>query len=73
MDSRLQELINQVDHLIEALVAEEERRAAAMGRVAENHRRGAVNLVHYAELRGHDIRKMQNELSASGATSLTTT
>lgn len=73
MDSRLQELINQVDHLIEALVAEEERRAAAMGRVAENHRRGAVNLVHYAELRGHDIRKMQNELSAIGATRLTTT
>src|SRR5699024_4332860 len=73
VDSRLQELIDEVDGLIGALEAAETRRARAIGRVAENHRPGAVNLVHYAELRKHDIRKLQNELASIGATRLTTT
>ncbi|QGU05744.1 pyruvate kinase [Corynebacterium comes] len=73
MDSRLQELINEVDDLIKALEKSEEDKAGAIAKVAANHRLGAVNLVHYAELRRHDIRKMQNELASVGATRLTTT
>lgn len=73
MDDRLQELINEVDDLIKALETEEDRQAEAIAKVAENHRHGAANLVHYAELRRHDIRKVQNELASIGATRLTTT
>ncbi|RNE50013.1 pyruvate kinase [Corynebacterium alimapuense] len=73
MDARLQTLINDVDALIRTLLDEERRQAPAISKVAPSHRDGAVNLIHYAELRQHDIRALQAELSALGATRLTTT
>ena len=72
MEARLQELITEVDGLIDAVRAEESRASEAISRVAENHRDGAVNLVHYAELRQHDIRSVQGGLASIGATRLST-
>lgn len=72
MEARLQELITEVDRLIDAVRAEESRASEAISRVAENHRDGAVNLVHYAELRQHDIRSVQGGLASIGATRLST-
>ncbi|GAB3704033.1 pyruvate kinase [Corynebacterium nasicanis] len=72
MEARLQELITEVDGLIDAVRAEESRVAAEISRVAPNHRDGAVNLVHYAELRQHDIRTVQGGLASIGATRLST-
>lgn len=72
MEARLQELITEVDGLIDAVRAEEERSAEAISLVADNHRNGAVNLVHYAELRQHDIRAVQGGLASIGATRLST-
>ena len=72
MEARLQELITEVDGLIDAVRAEESRASEAISRVAENHRDGAVNLVHYAELRQHDIRAVQGGLASIGATRLST-
>lgn len=72
MEARLQELITEVDGLIAAVRAEESRASEAISRVAENHRDGAVNLVHYAELRQHDIRSVQGGLASIGATRLST-
>ncbi|NLP39090.1 MAG: pyruvate kinase [Corynebacterium pollutisoli] len=68
----MQELITEVDGLIDAVRAEESRASEAISRVAENHRDGAVNLVHYAELRQHDIRAVQGGLASIGATRLST-
>lgn len=72
MEARLQKLITEVDRLIDAVRAEESRASEAISRVAENHRDGAVNLVHYAELRQHDIRSVQGGLASIGATRLST-
>ena len=72
MEARLKELITEVDGLIDAVRAEESRASEAISRVAENHRDGAVNLVHYAELRQHDIRSVQGGLASIGATRLST-
>jgi len=72
VEARLQELITEVDGLIDAVRAEESRASEAISRVAENHRDGAVNLVHYAELRQHDIRSVQGGLASIGATRLST-
>ncbi len=73
MENRLQELIIQVDELIAALEREEEAQREAIDKVAENHRDGAVNLVHYSALRQRDIRPLQGGLASLGATRLTTT
>jgi pyruvate kinase len=72
VDARLQELITEVDGLIDCLKEVEEQVAPAIERVAENHRHGAVNLVHYAELRQHDVRAVQGGLASIGATRLST-
>ncbi len=72
MDARLQKLITEVDGLINCLQEVEKRVAPAIEKVAENHRRGAVNLVHYAELRQHDVRAIQGGLASIGATRLST-
>ena len=72
MEARLQTLITEVDGLIDALKAVEEKAAPHIERVADNHRHGAVNLVHYAELRQHDVRSVQGGLASIGATRLST-
>lgn len=73
MDARLTELIEDVDTLIAELEKAADEQSEAISRVAETHRHGARNLVHYLELRRHDIRRIQGGLAAIGATRLTTT
>lgn len=72
-ESRLQELITKVDRLIVDLNEDAKLHEEAIARVADTHRDGALNLVHYAALRQHDIRPIQGGLSSVGATRLTTT
>ena len=66
-------LIAELDGLLADLDASADEHARAIDAVAEGHRRGAVNLVHYAVLRRHDRRPLQNDLMDLGATSLATT
>jgi hypothetical protein len=53
-----------------ALGHAESIRAARIGAVQERHRYSAANLVHYTELRRHDIRELQAELAGQGLSSL---
>ena len=66
-------LIAELDGLLADLDASADEHTRAIDAVAEGHRRGAVNLVHYAVLRRHDRRPLQNDLMDLGATSLATT
>lgn len=66
-------LIAELDGLLADLDASADEHARAIDAVAEGHRRGAVNLVHYAVLRQRDRRPLQNDLMDLGATSLATT
>jgi pyruvate kinase len=69
----LELLIAELDGLLADLASTEAEHAWAIDAVAEGHRRGAVNLVHYTLLRQHDRRELQNDLMDLGATSLATT
>ena len=73
MPQSLIALIARLDRLLEDFVTAEVEHAEVIGAVAEQHRRGAVNLVHYTRLRQHDLRELQNDLMDIGATSLATT
>jgi pyruvate kinase len=72
MPQSLDTLIARLDGLLEDLVRAEAEHADVIDAVAEEHRRGAVNLVHYTTLRQHDRRELQNDLMDIGATSLAT-
>ncbi|MEQ6901792.1 pyruvate kinase [Nocardioides sp. YIM 152588] len=65
-------LAAQVDELTRALTKAEEANAPVIERCHPRHRAGAVNLVHYAELRRHDLRDLQGDLTDIGVTSLAT-
>ncbi len=54
----------------DAMLAAETTRAAAIAATHPAHRRSAANLVHYLELRQHDVRDLQARLAASGLSSL---
>ena len=54
------------DHLERA----ERRERRAIEAVHPDHRASAVNLVHYVELRRHDIRALQLDLASLGLSSL---
>jgi len=69
----LDALITRLDVLLEDLVLAEAEHVDVIDGVAEQHHRGAVNLVHYTRLRQHDLRELQNDLMDIGATSLATT
>jgi pyruvate kinase len=56
--------------LRDALLAAESRQIDAIARTHPAHRRSAVNLVHYVEMRQHDIRDLQDRLTALGLSSL---
>lgn len=66
----LRVLLEQVRLLRGAIVDAEARQAGEIGAVAARHRYSAANLVHYVELRRHDIRDLQVALSGHGLTSL---
>jgi pyruvate kinase len=69
----LDTIVAELDDLLAALDSAEAAHAEAIAQVAAEHRRGAVNLVHYTCLRQRDIRELQNDLLDLGATSLATT
>ncbi|AKK12102.1 pyruvate kinase [Corynebacterium uterequi] len=72
MEQYLRSLNEQIDSLIGALDAAEAANAEAIARTHPTNRVGAKNLVRYSELRRHDIRALQADLSSIGATRLTT-
>jgi pyruvate kinase len=69
----LGELIDRLDTLLGDFTLAQAEHAEAIAAVAEVHRAGAVNLVHYMILRRHDRRALQNDLIDIGVTSLATT
>jgi len=73
MPQSLDALIVALDTLLQDLARAETAHAELIGAVAQGHREGAVNLVHYTELRRHDRRELQNDLMDMGVTSLATT
>ena len=70
MSRSLDELIAELDELLADLDDAVAAHQGAIDAVAAVHRRGAVNLVRYAELRRHDRRDLQRDLMDVGATSL---
>ena len=54
----------------DAMLAAEAERAAEIAATHPAHRRSAANLVHYLELRHHDVRDLQARLAAAGLSSL---
>ena len=52
------------------LVAAEAAGIEAIEAAHPTHRRSAVNLVHYVELRNHDVRELQSRLASLGLSSL---
>ncbi len=73
MPQSLDALIASLDGVLEELADAEACQAESIAAVADQHRAGAVNLVHYAALRQHDRRELQNDLMDIGVTSLATT
>jgi pyruvate kinase len=63
-------LAEQVRELRDALLSAEVARSAEIARAHPSHRRSAANLVHYVELRNHDIRDLQTVLAVMGLSSL---
>ena len=70
---KLQETLDRLDSLIEEIREVEEAHREEIDQVAETHRDGAANLVHYTALRNRDIRRLQARLASIGATRLSTT
>ena len=62
MPESLDVLITRLDVLVAELVRAEAGHADVIDAVCPRHRRGAVNLVHYATLRQQDLRALQNDL-----------
>jgi pyruvate kinase len=73
MPQSLDALIARLDALLGDLMRAQVEHVDVIGAVAEAHRRGALNLVHYTRLRQHDLRELQNDLMDIGATSLSST
>ena len=63
-------VITEVLELRAALVAAEAARAADIAATHPRHRRSAANLIHYVELRQHDVRELQQRLAELGLSSL---
>jgi pyruvate kinase len=68
--SDLTALEAEVRDLRECLLAAEVTRAEEIAAAHPLHRRSAANLVHYVELRNHDIRDLQTRLALVGLSSL---
>jgi pyruvate kinase len=66
----LEGLAAEVRALRDALLGAERAHAEVIGATHPTHRRSAANLVHYVELRRHDIRHLQAQLTALGLSSL---
>ncbi|HSL74619.1 MAG TPA: pyruvate kinase [Ilumatobacteraceae bacterium] len=64
------DLADEVRRLRTAMLAAEAAHRERIEATQPRHRRSAANLVHYVELRRHDIRTLQSRLSAIGLSSL---
>jgi len=67
---KIRQLIKSVTLLRHKCLAFESKHAAEVAAVAAGHRRSARNLLHYLALRQHDIRRLQEDLSSLGLSSL---
>jgi pyruvate kinase len=65
--------VGRLDALLAALDRAEVEHAADIAAVAEVHRTGAVNLVHFTTMRQLDLRELQGDLMDVGITSLAAT
>ena len=63
-------LESRIRTLRDALLAAQLDRTADIAAAHPAHRRSAANLVHYVELRNHDIRELQTNLGLMGLSSL---
>ncbi|WP_298229448.1 pyruvate kinase [Gryllotalpicola sp.] len=68
--AELDALFADVSFLRQAILDAEVRNAAQIEAVRPNHRYSAANLIHYVELRRHDMRELQARLSDQGLSSL---
>ncbi len=66
-------LADQVDSLLADIERAERDAAEQIAACHPGNRAGAINLVHYAELRRHDLRDLQGDLMDIGVSSLATT
>lgn len=70
VDPHLIVLAMEVAELRAALLVAEDAHSDLIASTHPKHRRSAANLIHYVELRKHDLRKLQTELSVLGLSSL---
>ncbi len=63
-------LADDVRQLRDGMIAAETAHQDRLARVHPSHLRSAVNLIHYLELRRHDIRRLQGRLAEFGLSSL---
>jgi pyruvate kinase len=66
----LEALENDVRAVRDAMLVAESARAHSIAATHPSHRRSAANLVHYLELRQHDVRDLQARLATAGLSSL---
>jgi pyruvate kinase len=66
-------LTQQVESLLSDIDRAEKQAAVDIEACHPGNRAGAINLVHYAELRRHDLRELQGDLMDIGVSSLATT
>ncbi len=66
----LEALATDVSAVRDAMLVAESARAGDIAATHPSHRRSAANLVHYLELRQHDVRDLQARLAAVGLSSL---
>jgi len=65
-------LVDRLETILTGLEVAEQMHRTEIDAVAPEHRRGALNLVHYTALRQQDLRALQSELLDLGVTSLAT-
>ncbi len=68
--SEIRGVARELDTLRDCMLAAEATHGADIEAVDAVHRRSAVNLIHYRELRRHDIRGVQSRLASLGLSSL---
>lgn len=68
--STISSLIEEVTALRDAVLNAETQHTALLAEVRDRHLVSARNLIHYVELRSHDVRDLQDRLSDVGISSL---
>jgi len=68
--SEIRSVARELVTLRDRMLAAEATHGADIEAVDAGHRRSAVNLIHYRELRRHDIRRLQSRLASLGLSSL---